>query len=132
MSALFELQKQEASDSSTDQFPLAKNVLCVRNQLDQQHNETVLYLHCRLEEELQSQHEVNTQLRQQAGAALSALDELQARKEVSDSGRGRLRGILSAAVAIPSLAKSHVAVPVINSSVPEELVRVPSIHQSSR
>ena len=87
MSALFEPQKQEASDSNTDQFFLAKTALCVRDQLDQQQNDTVLRHHCRLAEELQNQHEVNTQLRQQAGAALSALDELQARKEVSDSGR---------------------------------------------
>ena len=63
---------------------------------------------------------------------MSALDELQARKEVSDSGRGRLRGILSAAVATTSLAKPHVAVPVTNSSAQEEVVRIPSVRQSSR
>ena len=51
---------------------------------------------CRLSEELDEQQAKAAQQSHRAAAMLSALDELQERREVSDSARGRLRGILSA------------------------------------
>ena len=64
---------------------------------------------------------------------MSALDELQARKEVSDSARGRLRSILSAAAATPAVAAAPIlAGPPLYSGQEEEVRRVASIQQSSR
>ena len=51
---------------------------------------------CRLNEHLDEQQAKAAQQSHRAAAILSALDELQQRREVSDSARGRLRGILSA------------------------------------
>ena len=51
---------------------------------------------CRLTEELDSQHVASDQHAHRLTSVISALDELQERREVSDSGRGRLRGLLSA------------------------------------
>ena len=51
---------------------------------------------CRLNEHLDEQQAKAAQQSHRATAILSALDELQQRREVSDSARGRLRGILSA------------------------------------
>ena len=51
---------------------------------------------CRLAEELDSQQVVSDQHTHRLASVMSALDELQERREVSDSGRGRLRGLLSA------------------------------------
>ncbi len=51
---------------------------------------------CRLNEEVDEQQAKAAQQSHRAAAILSALDELQERREVSDSARGRLRGILSA------------------------------------
>ncbi|KAL0020541.1 hypothetical protein WJX79_010459 [Trebouxia sp. C0005] len=50
----------------------------------------------RLNEELDEQQAIAAQRSGQTAAMLSALDELQERREVSNSARGRLRGILSA------------------------------------
>ncbi|DBA84427.1 hypothetical protein WJX77_002493 [Trebouxia sp. C0004] len=50
----------------------------------------------RLNEELAEQQASASQQSHRAAAMLSALDELQERREVSDSARGRLRSILSA------------------------------------
>ena len=51
---------------------------------------------CRLNEHLVEQQAKAAQQSHRGAAMLSALDELQERREVSDSARGRLRGILSA------------------------------------
>lgn len=51
---------------------------------------------CRVNEELDNQQATAAQQSHRAAALLSALDELQEPREVSDSARGRLRGILSA------------------------------------
>ena len=56
----------------------------------------VIALLCRLTEELDNQQVVAAQHTHRLNSVLSALDELQERREVSDSARGRLRGILSA------------------------------------
>ena len=50
----------------------------------------------RLAEELDSQQVASDQHTHRLASVMSALDELQERREVSDSGRGRLRGLLSA------------------------------------
>ncbi len=64
---------------------------------------------CRLTEELDSQQIAATPHTHRLTAVLSALDELQERREVSDSARGRLRGILTT----PSegFSEAHGAVP---------------------
>ena len=49
-----------------------------------------------MNEDLDEQQAKAAQQSHKAAAMLSALDELQERREVSDSARGRLRGILSA------------------------------------
>ena len=51
---------------------------------------------CRLTEELDSQQVASDQHTHRLASVMSALDELQERRELSDSGRGRLRGLLSA------------------------------------
>lgn len=50
----------------------------------------------RLTEELDSQQVASDQHTHRLTSVMSALDELQERRELSDSGRGRLRGLLSA------------------------------------
>ena len=56
----------------------------------------VLTTFCRLSEELESQQVMSKQQAHCLAAMLAAIDELQERREVSDSARGRLRGILAA------------------------------------
>ena len=51
---------------------------------------------CRLTEELDSQQVASDEHSHRLASVMSALDELQERRELSDSGRGRLRGLLSA------------------------------------
>lgn len=50
----------------------------------------------RLTEELDNQQVASNQHTHRLASVISALDELQERRELSDSGKGRLRGILSA------------------------------------
>ena len=50
----------------------------------------------RLTEEIDNQQATADQHSNRLASMLSALDELQERREVSDSARGRLRGILNA------------------------------------
>lgn len=50
----------------------------------------------RLTEELDSRQVASDQHTHRLASVMSALDELQERRELSDSGRGRLRGLLSA------------------------------------
>lgn len=57
---------------------------------------TVVVLLYRLTEDLDNQQVAATQQTHRLNSVLTALDELQERREVSDSARGRLRGILSA------------------------------------
>lgn len=80
----------------------------------------------RLSGDVMSQQELNSQLTHQAAAVLSALDELQERREVSDSARGRLRGILATPQPLVTGPLGASALQV------EEVLRIPSVRQSSR
>lgn len=117
LSAPHELQaRTEVSDSH-------HSTLCS----DGMSKRTMFMMLCRLADELESQQDMNSQFKQQASAALSALDELQARKEVSDSSRGRLRSILAGHQPAPAVATS-----TAGHFQEEEVRHVPSIRQSSR